>query len=130
MKISDSKRDEVLVIGFEGSLTAWDLLEVGPQLRSLIASAASVVVFDLSGVNDVDAGGMSLLRTVHSQLGERGLNLILAGAKGAAADALREEKMSMQISMATTVDQAVTMAAPTVEIDPSSLLEELGGEEL
>ena len=36
----------------------------------------------------------------------------------------------MQISMATTVDQAVSMAAPTVEIDPSSLLEELGGEEL
>ena len=70
VKISDSKRDEVLVIGFEGSLTTWDLLEVGPQLRSLIASAASVVVFDLSGVDDVGAGGISMLRAAHSQLGE------------------------------------------------------------
>jgi hypothetical protein len=53
VKISDSKRDEVLVIGFEGNLATWDLLEVGPQLSSLISGAAGVVVFDLSMVKEV-----------------------------------------------------------------------------
>ena len=87
-------------------------------------------MFDLSMVNEVDEGGLALLRSVHSQLQARGLTLILAGAQGAAADSLREANLSTSISMATTVDQAVTMAAPTLEIDPSSLLSELGGEEL
>lgn len=130
MKIRDSKRDEVLIVAFEGNLTTWDLLEVGPTLQNLISSATGVVVFDMSEVNEVDSGGTSLLLAAHSQLGKRGLNLILAGAKGAAADALREAQMSTRISMATTVDQAVTMAAPTLEIDPSSLLNELGDVEL
>ena len=130
VKIRESKRDEVLVIAFEGNLTTWDLLEVGPTLHNLISGATGVVVFDLSEVNEVDAGGISLLLAAHSQLGKRGLNLILAGAKGAAADALREAKMSTRISLAMTVDQAFTMAAPTLEIDPSSLLSELGDVEL
>lgn len=130
MKISDSNRDEVLVIAFEGNLATWDLLEVGPTLKNLISGANGVVVFDLSEVNAVDAGGVSLLLAAHSQLGKRGLNLILAGAKGTAADALRAANMSTSVSMAMTVDQAVTMGAPTLEIDPSSLLSELDGEEL
>ena len=87
-------------------------------------------MFDMSEVNEVDSGGISLLLAAHSKLGERGLNLILAGAKGAAADALREANMSTRISLATTVDQAFTMTTPTLEIDPSSLLSELGDVEL
>ncbi len=130
MKITQSYRDEVLVVGFEGNLTTWDQLEVGQQLRSTIEEAKGIVVFDLSEVREIDDCGISLLRESNQQLGSRGLNLILAGAKDTAADALREAKVSSQISMATTIDQAVTMAAPTVEIDPTSLLGELDGEEL
>lgn len=130
MKITQSHREEVLVIGLEGNLTTWEQLEIGQQLKEAIDGAKGVVVFDLSEVKELDDCGIGLLRESNLQLGSRGLNLILAGARATAADALRNANISSQIAMATSVDQAVTMAAPTVEIDPSSLLDELNGEEL
>lgn len=130
MKITQSHREEVLVIGFEGNLTTWEQLEIGQQLKEAIDGAKGVVVFDLTEVKELDDCGIGLLRESDRQLGSRGLNLILAGARATAADALRDANISSQIAMATSVDQAVTMAAPTVEIDPSSLLDELNGEDL
>lgn len=130
MKITQSQREEVLVVSFEGNLTTWEQLEIGQQLKEAIDGAKGVVVFDLSEVKELDDCGIGLLRESNRQLGTRGLNLILAGARATAADALREANISSQIAMALSVDQAVTMAAPTVEIDPSSLLDELNGEEL
>lgn len=130
MKISDSRHQQLVVVAFEGRFDTWDLLEVGPQIRDLISSAQDFVAFELSQVSAIDAGGMSLILECQRQLRDRGLDLILVGAKGGTADSLQAAQVGDRINITTNVDLAVSMVASTIAIDPSSLLSEMDGEEL
>lgn len=124
MRLAHSIQHEVLVIRLEGSLAAWEILEIGTQLKDLITNANNMVVMDLTQVDQIDAAGIGVLTECHRRLTERGSNLLLAGAKGPAANAIRMAQLSEFMQMAMTVDQAITMAAPTLEIDPDKLLDD------
>lgn len=124
MRLAHSIQHEVLVIRLEGSLSAWGILEIGTQLKDLITNASNMIVIDLTQVDQIDSAGIGVLTECHRRMIERGSNLLLAGAKGAAANAIRMAKLSEFMQLAMSVDQAVSMAAPTLEIDPDKLLDD------
>jgi|GEM_PF-2707880 anti-anti-sigma regulatory factor len=129
MKISESYRDGILVVGFDGDSDAWSVPGVRERLVELLTNASGVVVFDLSHAEGIDDGGVSLLCDCKRRLVARGQDLIIGGEQEALKAPLRKAHLIGSIS-AASIDEAITMASPTMDIDPSSLLNDLDDEEL
>lgn len=120
MKISIQSTDDALIVALTGILDAWNVLEIGTELKRSIESSTTCVIIDLSNLDEISSTGINILLGCHEWLRDHGRNLVLAGAKGGVAESLRIRRISEQVCMLGRVDDAQNMVSPTLEISMRS----------
>jgi anti-anti-sigma factor len=99
---------EVLVAHLEGEVDMSNADELGVALSSQVPREARGMVLDLREVGYLDSAGVRLIYNLRRRLDDRGQQLRLVIAPGAAiADALRIAGVPQAIGALETVDAAV-----------------------
>ncbi|BBA70754.1 SulP family inorganic anion transporter [Geobacter sulfurreducens] len=102
----------MLLVRVDASLYFANMAFVGDWLRATLAERADVrqIIFDLSGVNDMDAVALAALEVIIEGHGERGIVVAFAGMKGPVRDLTQRagwpEKFGKQIDF-LSLNQAV-----------------------
>ena len=116
MKISAYTSDDSLVVALTGVLDTWELLSIGGELKRLIETSTLDVILDLSALTEIDSSGINVLLAFQAWLFARDRSFVLAAAKGAVATSLRRRQVQDQIPIMSSVDDALNMVCPTMEL--------------
>jgi anti-anti-sigma factor len=100
---------EVLVAHLEGEIDMSNAEEIGSALTAQVPREARALVLDLREVGYVDSAGIRLIFNVRKRLDDRGKQLRLVVAPGAAiAEALRVAGVPQAVGALESVDAAVS----------------------
>ena len=87
--------------------------ELESLIPSLITSGRTTLVFDLSGLAQIDSTGMGRFIDTYSRLRKRGGEMRLAGVEGAVKTAFRVTRLDGVFSFYPTVEEACRGLRPS-----------------
>lgn len=125
MEIKSATRESVAVFELSGALDVWGLLEIGPALRQIGQESSGVSVLDLASVTEISSTAINVLLELDQAVTDRGARLLLAAPTEAVEKSLQLRRVHTAMQVVASVELAVTMGAPTIEM-PSERLSDSG----